>query len=45
MGEFHGINTSILEQIGGVIYAKDFVSKDFKLEINRNKFQESLLKI
>ena len=42
MGEFHGINTSILEQIGGVIYAKDFVSKDFKLEINRNKFQESL---
>ena len=42
VGEFHGINTSILEQIGGVIYAKDFVSKDFKLEINRNKFQESL---
>ena len=42
MGEFHGINTSILEQIGEVIYAKDFVSKDFKFEINRNKFQESL---
>ena len=42
VGEFHGINTSILEQIGGVIYAKDFVSKDFKLEINRNKFQEIL---
>ena len=42
VGEFHGINTSILEQIGEVIYAKDFVSKDFKFEINRNKFQESL---
>ena len=42
VGEFHGINTSILEQIGEVIYAKDFVSKDFKFEINRYKFQESL---
>ena len=42
VGEFHGINTSILEQIGEVIYAKDFVSKDFNFEINRKIFQDSL---
>ena len=43
VGEFHGINTSILEQLSGIIYDKDFISKDFKFEINRSKFQESII--
>ena len=43
VGEFHGINTSILEQLSGIIYNKNFISKDFKFEINRSKFQESII--
>jgi hypothetical protein len=43
VGEFHGINTSILDQIGEAIYSKDFNSKNFKLLINQKKFQENLI--
>ena len=42
-GEFHGINTSILDQIGKSIYSKDFNNKNFKFEINKKLFQESLI--
>ena len=43
VGEFHGINTSILEQIGKEIYSKNFNSQSFKLKINKKLFQESLI--
>ena len=43
VGEFHGINTSILDQIGKAIYSKNFDHKNFKLSINQKKFQDSLL--
>jgi hypothetical protein len=43
VGEFHGINTSILDQIGKTIYSKDFNYKNFRLSINQKKFQDSLL--
>ena len=43
VGEFHGINTSILDQIGKTIYSKDFNYKNFKLSINQKEFQENLI--
>ena len=43
VGEFHGINTSILEQIGETIYSKNFNYKNFQLTINKKKFQQSLI--
>lgn len=43
VGESHCINTSILAQIGKNIYSKDFDYKDYKLIINKKKFQETLL--
>ena len=43
VGEFHGFNRSILEQIGEDIYTKNFDYKNYKLKINRKKFQEALL--
>ena len=43
VGEFHGINTSIFDQIGKTILSKDFNHKDFILSINQKKFQDSLL--
>ena len=43
VGEFHGINRSIFEQIGKVIYAKDFDYKKHKLVIDKKKFQEGLI--
>jgi tetratricopeptide (TPR) repeat protein len=43
VGEFHGINTSILEQIGKNIYSKGFNHKNFKLTIDKKKFQETLI--
>ncbi len=43
LGEFHGINTSILDQIGKIIYSKNFDNKNFKFEINKKLFQESLI--
>ena len=43
VGEFHGFNRSILEQIGEDIYTKNFDYKNYELKINRKKFQEALL--
>ena len=43
VGELHGINTSILKQIGKVIYDKDFKFENFKVCIDRKVFQESLI--
>ncbi len=43
VGEFHAINTSILSQIGKTIYSENFDLKNYKLEINKIIFQESLL--
>ena len=43
VGEFHGINTSILDQTGKTIYSKDFNYKNFKLSINQKEFQENLI--
>ena len=42
VGEFHAINTSILEQIGSIIYSKDFDLKNYKLSINKKIFQNSI---
>ena len=43
VGEFHGINRSIFEQIGKIIYAKNFDYKKLKLIIDKKKFQEGLI--
>ncbi len=43
VGEFHAINTSILDQIGKTVYSKDFDYKNYKLSIDKKKFQESLI--
>jgi tetratricopeptide (TPR) repeat protein len=43
VGEFHGINTSILEQIGKKIYSKNFDYKNYELTIDKKKFQETLI--
>tara|TARA_B110000037_G_C17074968_1_gene487470 strand:- start:214 stop:1530 length:1317 start_codon:yes stop_codon:yes gene_type:complete len=43
VGEFHGINTSILQQIGKKIYSKDFDYKNYQLTIDKKKFQETLI--
>ena len=43
VGEFHGINTSILEQINNTIYSKNFNLNKFQLTINKKQFQESIL--
>ena len=42
VGEFHGINTSILDQIGKTIYSKDFNYKNFKLSINQKNSKKIL---
>ena len=42
VGEFHAINSSILEQIGNIIYSKDFDLKNFKLSLNKKIFQNSI---
>ena len=42
-GEFHGINTSILNQISKKIYSENFDHQNFKLEINKKIFQENLI--
>ena len=42
VGEFHAVNTSILEQIGNIIYSKDFDLKDYKLSLNKKIFQNSI---
>ena len=43
VGEFHAINTSILNQIGQKIYSKNFDYKNYKLSIDKKKFQETLI--
>ena len=43
LGEFHGINTSILDQIGKTILSKNFDYKTFKLIIDKKRFQKDLL--
>ena len=43
VGEFHAINTSILDQIGQKIYSKNFDYKNYKLSIDKKKFQETLI--
>ena len=43
VGEFHGINTSILDQISKIIFSKNFKYDEFKLTINKKIFQESLI--
>ena len=42
-GEFHGINTSILNQISEIIYSKNFDSKEFQINLNQNLFQNNLI--
>ncbi len=42
VGEFHAINNSILEQIGSNIYSKNFTLEDYKLSLNKEKFQDSI---
>ena len=44
LGECHVINTSILEQIGSKIYAKDFDIKTFNFELDQRIFYESVLR-
>lgn len=42
IGEYHGINMCIFDQIAEKIYSSKFNSKEFKLEIDKNLFQKSL---
>ncbi len=42
-GEFHGINTSILDQIGSSIYSENFKNANYDLILNKDLFQESLI--
>ena len=42
VGEFHGINTSILDQISKIIYSENFKLENYQLVINRKIFQDSL---
>ena len=43
VGEFHGINTSILDQISKIIYSENFKYENYQLAINRKIFQDSLI--
>ena len=43
VGEFHGINTSILDQISKIIYSENFKYENYQLTINRKMFQDSLV--
>lgn len=42
-GEFHGINTSILDQVGSSIFSENFKSVNYDLILNKELFQNSLL--
>ena len=44
VGEFHGVNTSILDQIGKIIYSENFDIKNYKIEINKSYFKKVCLK-
>ncbi len=43
VGEFHGINTSILDQISKTIYSENFQYENYQLVINKKIFQDSLI--
>ena len=43
VGEFHGINTSILDQISKFIFSQNFKYTDYQLVIDRKVFQNSLI--
>jgi len=43
VGEFHGINTSILDQISKFIFSQNFKYTDYQLVIDRKIFQNSLI--
>ena len=43
VGEFHGINRSIFEQIRKIIYEKNFDYKKYELIIDKKKFQEAII--
>lgn len=43
VGEFHGINTSILDQISKIIYSVNYKYENYQLVINRKIFQDSLI--
>lgn len=42
IGEYHGINMCVFDQIAEKIYSSKFNSKEFKFEIDKNLFQKSL---
>ena len=43
VGEFHAVNPSILNQIGNLIFSKDFESENYQINLNKKMFQESLI--
>ncbi len=43
VGEFHGVNTSIINQIGKVIYSNNFALENFNFNIDKKEFQDSLI--
>jgi tetratricopeptide (TPR) repeat protein len=43
VGEFHGINTSILDQISKFIFSQNFKYTDYQFVIDRKIFQNSLI--
>ena len=43
VGEFHGINTSIFDQISKTIYSKDFKINEYNFSLNKKKFQNRLI--
>ena len=42
-GEFHGINSSIIDQISSSIYSENFKNINYNLTLNNETFQKSLL--
>ena len=42
-GEFHGINSSIIDQIGSSIYSENFKNINYNLTLKNELFQKSLL--
>ena len=43
LGEFHGINTSILDQISKTIFKNNFDHNNYQLLLDKTVFQESLI--
>ena len=42
-GEFHGINSSVIDQIGSSIYSENFKNVNYNLTLKNELFQKSLL--